>query len=109
MIITERRTGDKIEVKTCYLISSLAAPANSILKAKRSHRRIENQLRYILDIAFREDASRMRKDHAPENFAILRHMAVNLLIQEKTAKGGIHVKRLLAAWDEDYLLKVLAG
>lgn len=109
MIITERRVGDKSEVKTRYFISSLAAPAKTILKAKRSHWSIENQLHWVLDIAFREDASRIRKDHAAENFAILRHMAVNLLKQEKTAKGGTHAKRLLAAWNLDYLLKILAG
>ena len=82
--------------------------AKSFLKAKRSHWSIENRYHWILDIAFQEDRSRVRKDNAPENFAILRHMAVNMLKQEKTIKAGIQAKRLKAGWDEDYLLNVLS-
>ena len=66
-------------------------------------------MHWTLDIAFDEDHCRVRKDNGPENFAILRPIALNLLKQEKTCKRGIKGKRLLAAWKEDYLLKVLAG
>jgi predicted transposase YbfD/YdcC len=79
------------------------------LQAIRSHWGIENGLHWTLDIAFAEDRSRVRKDHAPENLAVIRHMALNLLKQETTAKGGIKAKRLQCAWSEEYLLKVLAG
>jgi len=87
MIVTQRRQGDKVEVHTCYFISSLATPATTILKTKRSHWSIENQLHWALDIAFREDASHIRKDHAPENFAILRHLALHLFKCIKNAPG----------------------
>ncbi len=66
-------------------------------------------MHWVLDLAFNEDHSRVRKDHAPENLAVLRHMAANLLKQEKTVKNGIKAKRLLCGWDTDYLIKVLAG
>jgi predicted transposase YbfD/YdcC len=67
------------------------------LQTARGHWGIENGLHWVLDIAFREDESRVRKDHAPENFAVVRHMALNLLKQEHTANVGIKAKRLKAA------------
>jgi len=109
MILSERRIGDVVEVQDRYFISSLESDANKILQAKRSYWGIENRLHWVLDIAFNEDHSRVRKDNAPQNFAILRHMALNLLKQEKTAKGSIKSKRLQCGWNVDYLLKVLAG
>lgn len=106
-IVSQRQIGETIEVQTRYFISSLPAEAKKILKAKRSHWKIENQLHWVLDIAFREDESRVRKDHAAANLAILRHMALNLLKNEKSAKGGIRAKRLQAGWNNDYLLSIL--
>ena len=109
MIRSERQIDGQVEVKYRYFISSLTAPARQILKSKRIHWTIENQVHWVLDMAFREDASRVRKDHAPENFAILRHMALNLLKQDHSVKAGVKAKRLLAGWNDDFLLKVLSG
>lgn len=109
MIRSERRLKRKTEVKTRYFITSLANDARQILSAKRAHWRIENSLHWVLDVAFREDESRVRQGNADQNLAILRHMALNLLKQEKTARGGIKAKRLQAGWNEDYLVNVLSG
>jgi len=83
-----------------------------VLKAGRRERSLlpsyQNSVHWVLDIAFDEDHSRMRKDHSPENFAVLRHMALNLLKHERTAKCGTKAKRLKAACDREYLIKVLS-
>ena len=93
-----------------YFISSLTAQSHKLIaKAIRKHWCIENQLHWVLDVSFNEDASRIRKDNAPENLAIIRHIALNLLKQEKTLKFGVKNKRKNAGWDDKYLLKVLTS
>jgi len=107
-IRAQRRMGEESSCEDRYHIASITG-AKGVLGSVRSHWGIENEVHWTLDIAFDEDRCRVRKDNGPENFAILRHIALNLLKQEKTCKRGIKGKRLLAAWKEDYLLKVLAG
>jgi predicted transposase YbfD/YdcC len=107
-IRSQRSVGDEQSVEDRYHIASISG-AKQILWAVRSHWGVENGVHWILDIAFDEDRCRVRKDHGPENFAVLRHIALNLLKQEKSCKRGIKGKRLLAGWKQDYLLKVLSG
>ena len=68
-----------------------------------------HSLHWVLDVAFREDDCRVRKGYGAENLAVLRHIALNAVKQEKTAKLGVKNKRLRAGWDEPYLAKILAG
>ena len=109
MVVCTRIIDHKETKHVRFYISSLPSHAKRILEAVRKHWSIENELHWILDVAMNEDHSRVRKDHAPENLAVLRHIALNLLKHEKTARGGIHAKQLQAGWKEDYLLKVLAS
>lgn len=107
MIRAHRQEGKKVETKDRYFISSLQADAHRLLAAKRVHWGVENELHWTLDVAFREDVHQLGLGNGPANFALLRHLATSLLKQEKTARCGIANKRLKAAWDEAYLLKVL--
>lgn len=109
MVVCTRIIAGKETRRVRFYISSLPGQAQRILQVVRKHWAIENDLHWVLDVALNEDHSRVRKDQAPENFAVLRHIALNLLKQEKMAKGGVHAKQLQAAWKEDYLLKVLAA
>jgi predicted transposase YbfD/YdcC len=107
MMKTQRVIGESQSEETLLYISSLKPQAEMIGEVIRSHWGIENSLHWVLDIAFREDECRKRKDHSAENFAMLRRITLNLLKQEKTCKRSIAGKRLLAGWDESYLEKVL--
>jgi len=105
MVEAERRLGKQVTLERRYYISSLDNDAQRFAEAVRGHWGIENSLHWVLDVVFREDDSRIRKGHAPENMAVLRQMALSLLQQEKTAKVGIQTKRLKAAYDNQYLVK----
>lgn len=102
-----RRMGDKTTTAIRYYLNSFASDANRLAIAVRSHWGIENNLHWVLDVAFNEDDCPVHKDNAPENLARLRQIALNLLSKEKTAKIGVANKRLKAAWDNKYLAKVL--
>ena len=104
----ERRLPKKIQIETRFYIASREPHANALLQAIRDHWGIENSVHWVLDVAFNEDQCRVRKDHAPENLAVMRRTALNLLRKENTAKGGIQAKRLQCGWDENYFFKVLS-
>ncbi len=108
MVEGERLVGGKTRVESRYYISSLPNDASVLLNAVRSHWSIENQLHWSLDVTFNEDGCRVRNGNGAENFSVLRRMALNLLKAEKSTKRSIAGKRKDAAWDNDYLLKVLA-
>lgn len=107
-VSSTRRLGDAVSTESRYYITSLRGTAKRLGQAVRAHWGIENSLHWVLDIAFREDESRVRKDHGPQNLAILRQITLNLLKQEPS-KHSIRGKRLKAGWREDYLLNVLLG
>jgi predicted transposase YbfD/YdcC len=105
----ERRLGETVTTETRYYLTSLPADPVRIGQAVRAHWGIENGLHWVLDVAFREDESRVRTGHAAENLALLRKLALTLLKRETTATVGIKAKRLMCGWDETYLTTVLTA
>ena len=105
------RTGETMSVQTRYFLTSLTGEnaAREALRAVRTHWGIENRLHWCLDMVFREDQSRTRVGHAPQNLALLRKVAMNVLRREKTQKIGLQAKRELAGWEPDYLETLLTG
>ncbi|MGJ5634898.1 ISAs1 family transposase [Nostoc sp. CALU 1950] len=108
MVESVRELDGKTTVETRYFISSLEDNAQKFANSIRSHWGIENSLHWILDVALNEDDCRIRKENAPQNFAVLRHIAVNLLGKEKRVKVGIKNKQFLAAMDNQYLTRLLS-
>ena len=108
-IESERTIKGKTSKEIRYYISSSQATPAEFLSAIRAHWGIENGLHWVLDVAFKEDACRIRKENSPENFNILRHVTLHLLNQEKGCKRGVKTKRFNAACNVEYLEKVLIG
>jgi len=96
----------KVSVQDRYFLTS-HTDVEKVAHAVRAHWGIENGLHWVLDVAFGEDQSRARLNHAQANLVTLRHLALSLLKQETSFKAGIKAKRKRAGWDEDYLLRVL--
>ncbi len=109
MVESERTANGKTSTEQRYYLSSLPADAALLGARIRGHWSIENSLHWVLDMAFDEDRCRIRRRNAPDNFALLRKIAVNLLKSEKTSKRGIEGKRKKSAWDLSYLLTVLGA
>ena len=97
----------KTEREIRYYISSMRPEASRLNSAIRQHWGIENKLHWVLDVAFREDASRKRAGNAAQNFSRITRIALNLLKHNKTSKLGMKGKRLKAGWDNNYLLQLL--
>lgn len=110
LVESERTVAGKTSVEQRYYISSChALTAERALDASRKHWGIENSLHWVLDVAFHEDDCRIRVGNAAENMAVMRHLAVNQLKCVKGPKVGVAIKRMMAALDQNFLLRVLAA
>jgi len=106
-VVATREVNNQVSAETRYYISSLAPDAQAFAEAVRGHWGIENSLHWVLDVNFKDDICRIRKDNAPQNFTIIKHMAYNLFQKERSSKKSMNSKRRLAGWDEQYLLRLL--
>jgi predicted transposase YbfD/YdcC len=104
----ERRLAHKTETETAYYISSLPNDAQHLLAVTRAHWAIENSFHWVLDVTFGEDMSRIRVGNSPQNMAVLRHLALNIL-KTDTSKGSLRNKRYKAALDDSFLFSMLAN
>jgi predicted transposase YbfD/YdcC len=107
MVSRIRRLWNKTTREVMYYLSSMDCDAVAIGRAIRTHWSIENQLHWVLDVTFREDASRIRTGHAPENVSLLRRLALGILNQEKSTKRSIRQKMHKAAMSSNYMLDLL--
>lgn len=109
MIVSHRTVGGNETDEVRYYLSSLPPRARKLSAAIRAHWGIENTQHWTLDVAFREDDRRNRKDDSPENLAVVNRFALSLLQQDTTTKVGIKCKRNMCGWNDHYLLQILAG
>jgi len=109
LVIVEscREISGKIERETRYYITSMSMTAVHLGHVIRSHWAIENSLHWVMDMMFRDDECRVRTDHAPANFATIKHMAINLL-RRPHGKQSLRGRRKAASWDDDFLASLIA-
>jgi predicted transposase YbfD/YdcC len=109
MVEATREVDGTSSTEVRYFISSLdGSDAEKFARAVRGHWTVENSLHWVLDVTFNEDDSRVRKDNAPENVAMLRHVALNLLKKaDPLKKTSLRLKRKKASWSPDFLCHVL--
>lgn len=107
MVKRERKLWKKRTTEVCFYLTSLPPDAVVLAEAIRAHWGIENSLHWVLDVTFKEDSSRIRQGHGPENMGLIRRLCINLLKQDPWKKS-IAMKRYHAAMDNDYAFKILS-
>ena len=98
----ELQAEGKVTQDTRFYISSIKPNAEKSLSSVRKHWGVENSLHWVLDVTFREDESRIRMDAAPENFAIVRQIALNIIKKDTSLKASVKRKKMMAALKDDY-------
>jgi predicted transposase YbfD/YdcC len=106
-VVRVRETAGKTTTETAYYLLSTALSGERFNEVAREHWGIENRLHWRLDVVMNEDQDRTRLGHGPQNLAVLRHMALNVM-QKDTSKGSLSGKFMRAAWDDRYLARLLA-
>ena len=106
-ITASRQIGDHTSVESRYYLLSQAFPPERFNAIVHEHWGIENRLHWMLDVVFNEDQSRNRRDHCPENLALMRKLALNLARMEPS-KGSMRGKLKRAGWDNNYLAIILS-
>jgi predicted transposase YbfD/YdcC len=109
LVESQRDLGDPVPIDRRSVLTALPAHAQRLAPAVRQHWGSEHALHGVLEVSCEEDACRMRKDQGAQTFAGLRHIALHLLRREPHHKRGIKARRKRAAWDRDYLVRVLMG
>jgi predicted transposase YbfD/YdcC len=108
MVESSREVGGKTAQETRFYLTSLVLLAHLLGLVVRSHWSVENSLHWVLDMVFRDDECRVRTNHAPANFAAIKHMAQNLL-RNASGKSSLRSRRKAAGWDDDFLASLIAG
>lgn len=107
MVESTRAINGQSSSQPRFFISSLLPDAKLFALSVRSHWAIESSCHWSLDVSFREDDSRIRKAHSPENFALIRKFALSRIKNDASYKGSVNTKRFMAACDQNFLTKLL--